>query len=83
MSTLQRRLQILIDDDRHERITAAARERGISVGAVVREALDRGLATPDGRRAEARGRLLSAEPMEVPDVPTLLTELHQLRGRRA
>lgn len=83
MSMLQRRLQILIDDERHERIAAAAQERGISVGAVVREALDRGLATPDGRRAEARARLLAAEPMEVPAVPALLAELDEQRGRRA
>lgn len=82
MSMLQRRLQVLIDDERHERLLAVARERGISVGAVVREALDRGLGAPDARRQSAGARLLSAEPMPVPGVPELLAELEELRGRR-
>lgn len=82
MSMLQRRLQVLIDDERHERLVAIARERGISVGAVVREALDRGLAAPDARRQSAGARLLGAEPMAVPEVPELLSELDELRGRR-
>lgn len=83
MSMLQRRLQVLIDDDRHERLQAIAKERGVSVGAVVREAIDRGLATPDARRQSAAARLLQAAPMDVPPVPELLAELDELRGRRA
>lgn len=43
MSMLQRRLQILVDEERQRRIVAAARERGMPVGAVVRDAIDRGL----------------------------------------
>ncbi|MBJ7470648.1 MAG: ribbon-helix-helix protein, CopG family [Solirubrobacteraceae bacterium] len=79
---LQRRLQVLIDDERHERLQAIAKQRGISIGAVVREALDRGLASPDARRQGAAARLLGAPPMEVPSVPELLEELEELRGRR-
>lgn len=83
MSMLQRRLQVLIDDERHARLRAIALERGVSIGVVVREALDRGLAAPDARRASAGARILAAEPMDVPPGAGLLAELDELRGRRA
>ncbi len=79
---MQHRLQILLDSERHERITAAARERGVSVATIVREAIDRGLPTPEGRRRAAAEAFLAAAPMPVPDVPELLAELDELRGRR-
>ncbi len=81
MSMLEHRLQILIDDERHQRLTAAAKERGVSVATIVREAIDRGLPTGDRRRQAAAATLLAAESMDVPDVPDLLTELDALRGR--
>jgi hypothetical protein len=80
---LEHRLQILLDDERHSRITAAARERGVSVATVVREAIDRGVASSAGRREVAGRRLLEAPVMEAPDVPTLKAELESLRARRA
>jgi hypothetical protein len=80
---LDHRLQILIDDERHERISAAARERGVSVATVVREAIDRGLASGDTRREAAGRRLLDAPDMDVPDPQELRSELDALRGRRA
>lgn len=82
MSMLQRRLQVLIDDDRHARIQAIAKERGVSIGTVVREAIDRGLASPDASRAAAGASILAAAPMPVPTVDELLDELDALRGRR-
>lgn len=82
MSPLEHRLQILIDDDRHRRITAAARERGVSVATVVREAIDRGLVGPLDRRTSAGQRLLDAPDMDVPEPPELKRELDALRGRR-
>ena len=81
--SLDHRLQILIDDERHERISAAARERGVSVATVVREAIDRGLANGDTRREAAGRRLLDAPDMAVPDPHELRSELDALRGRRA
>lgn len=81
--SLEHRLQILIDDERHARITAAARERGVSVATVVREAIDRGVAASAGRRAAAGRRLLDAADMDVPDVAELKAELSDLRARRA
>ena len=81
---LDHRLQILLDDRRHSRITAAARERGVSVATVVREAIDRGLSVSGARRRAAVDRLLDSPDMEVPEDPQRLREeLDQLRGRRA
>lgn len=80
---LERRLQILLDAERHERLSAAAQERGVSVATVVREAIDRGLPASDGRRRAAVRRLLDAPAMPVPDPAALRSELEALRSRRA
>jgi len=80
--SLDHRLQILIDDERHRRISAAARERGVSVATIVREAIDRGLPRPDAQRHAAALRLLEAPDMPVPDPSDLRAELDELRGRR-
>jgi hypothetical protein len=79
---MERRLQILLDDERHRRITAIARERGVSVATVVREALDRGIANPADRRKSAGQRLLDAPDMPVPGARELKEELDGLRARR-
>jgi hypothetical protein len=83
MSMYGHRLQILLDDERHERIAAAARERGVSVATVVREAIDRGLPSADRRRRSAARHSLGAPDMSVPDVAELRSELEALRTRRA
>lgn len=80
---LEHRLQILLDDERHQRIMQVARERGVSVATVVREAIDRGVSNPDARRRAAGQRILAAADMPVPDVAELRRELDDLRGRRA
>jgi hypothetical protein len=80
---LEHRLQILLDDERHSRIKAVARERGVSVATVVREAIDRGVADPSDRRRAAGRRLLSASDMAVPGPDELKDELDELRARRA
>ena len=81
--SMDRRLQVLIDQDRHDRLTAIAEERGVSVATVVREAIDRGLPDLADRRRRAARRLLDSPDMPVPDVPELLEELDDLRARRA
>lgn len=84
MHMLQRRLQVLLDEERHTRLVTLAEERGVSVAAIVREAIDRGLRHPSSRRQQAGDRLLAAEPMPVPAEPAeLREELDALRGRRA
>jgi hypothetical protein len=79
---LEHRLQILLDDERHQRIVAVARERGVSVATVVREAIDRGVSNPDAQRRAAGRRILDAADMPVPEPAELSAELEQLRGRR-
>lgn len=79
---LEHRLQILLDDERHRRISGVARERGVSVATVVREAIDRGVVDVAGRRRSAAQRVLDAPDMAVPEVAGLLEELDELRGRR-
>jgi len=81
--SLDRRLQILLDEDRHARLVAVARERGVSVATVVREAIDRGLPAPDARRRAAARRILATEPIAAPDAEDLVRELDDLRARRA
>lgn len=80
MCMLTHRLQLLLDDERYERIHTLARQRGTSVAAVIREALDRGLPATQQRRAAAGQRLLAADLMPVDD---LLAELDDVRGRHA
>jgi predicted transcriptional regulator len=77
---LTHRLQLLLDDERYERVQTLARQRGTSVAAVIREALDRGLPATQRRRSAAARRILAAEPMQMTD---LLAELDELRGRHA
>ena len=75
--SLDRRLQILIDEDRYRRLSQRAKDRGMSVGAVIREAID--VAVPDlARKRAAAVAILAAEPIPVPDtVEELKAELDQ------
>ena len=58
MSTLERRLQILLDDARYQRLTREAESSGRSVGAVVRQAIDTCFPADGDRRHAAGTRLL-------------------------
>jgi predicted DNA-binding ribbon-helix-helix protein len=80
MCMLTHRLQLLLDDERYQRVHTLARQRGTSVAAVIREALDRGLPATQRRRSAAGRRILAAEPMPVEN---LIAELDDLRGRHA
>lgn len=80
---LDRRLQLLLDEERYRRVAGLAQQRGTSVAAVIREAIDRGLPSPERQRAAAAQRILDAEPMPVPDVDALVQELDELRARRS
>jgi len=80
---LSRRLQILLDDDRYERLARRADERGTSIATLVREAIDATWPAVDPRKVAAAEELLAAPPMPVPDVDELLAELDELRSRRA
>ncbi len=75
MRTLTRRTQLLLDEDRYERLARRAEATGSSVGALIREAID--LAYPDQRltRRLAADRLLAAEPMPVDDWPVMKRQI--------
>lgn len=79
---LEHRLQVLLDDERHRRLSEVAAERGVSVATVVREAIDRGLPAADSRRRAAGRRVLEAEDMRVAEPDELLADLDAIRGRR-
>jgi predicted nucleotidyltransferase len=76
-----RRLQLLLDDERYSRLSAAARLRGTSVAAVIRDAIDRALPSDLERKRRAADALLAAEPAPVPaTVEALKAELDEIRG---
>jgi hypothetical protein len=84
MHMLDRRLQILLDEARYRRVAAEAEQRGVSVAAVIRDAIDRALPASAQKRAAAARRILEAPDMPVPRDPSRLrAELEELRGRRA
>jgi hypothetical protein len=71
MPQLTRRTQLLLDDDLHRRLRATAVERGISLGALIREAIDEKLSRVQDDRAEAIDELLAAPPLPVDDWPVM------------
>jgi hypothetical protein len=80
MHMLDRRVQILLDRDRFDRVAREARRRGVPVAAVIREAIDRAVPVSDSRRRAAARLILSAGQMAVPDPDELrreITEAHE------
>jgi len=75
MSSLTRRTQLLLDDDLHRRLREIAAQRGISIGALIREAINEKLSHIHDSRAMAIDELLAAEPMPVEDWPAMKREL--------
>lgn len=78
-SPLTRRTQLLLDDDLHRRLREIAAQRGISMGALIREAIDEKLASMHDVRSRAFAKLLEAEPMPVDDWPVMKQEI--IEGR--
>jgi hypothetical protein len=79
MPSLTRRTQLLLDDDLHRRLREIAVQRGISLGALIREAIDEKLAGMHDSRSRAFAKLLEAEPMPVDDWPVMKREI--IEGR--
>jgi hypothetical protein len=82
MHMLERRFQILLDEARYERLASEATARGVSIGALIREAIDRTLPEASARKGRALERILTAPDMPVPEPGDLRTELKKIRGRR-
>jgi len=74
---LDRRLQILLDEERYEKVARLARSQGTSVAAIIRGAID---TLPVGieRREAAIAAILAADPVPVPKDPSeLRAELNE------
>ncbi len=83
--TLNRRTQVLLDEQRYHRLRARSLAEGVSVGAFVRAALDRALAedAAAGTRHAAQA-FLDAPPLPVGEPEDLDRELERSyeRGER-
>jgi hypothetical protein len=81
MTMSTRRLQVLIDDERLRRLRAEAQARRSSVGAVVREAIDRTFPISTEQKRAAAKAILSARAMPVPEeIKELTAELEEIRS---
>jgi hypothetical protein len=80
MRKLDRRVHLLLDERRYEKLQLESDRRGVSVAEVVRDAIDQLPTTVD--RSAAIEAILAAEPMAVPADPAeLRRELEQARFR--
>jgi hypothetical protein len=71
MCMLDRRVRLLLDEGRYQKVAREAGRRRVAIAALIREAIDRLPVDADQRRA-AVAALLVAEPMPVPDDPASL-----------
>lgn len=78
MPTLKRRLQVLLDEERYERLRRRAEETGDSVGEVVRVAIDEAIPRIDPDRAKAIDELLALPPMPVDDWEVMEREIEEM-----
>ena len=81
MSMLDRRLQVLIDENRWARLEREAGRRGVPVAVLVREAIDECFPGDADQRRAALQAVLDADSMDVPDPDGLRGELEVIRGR--
>jgi hypothetical protein len=82
MRMLTERLQILLDGERRRRLEQEASSRGVSVAALIRDAIDLVYPSTADERQRAAALVLDADAMEVPDPEALRSELDDLRARR-
>lgn len=81
MHMLTRRVQILVDDRRYRRLRAEARARHASVGALLRDAIDRAYPVSLERKRAAGTAILQARRMKVPaGIRELKAELEEIRS---
>jgi plasmid stability protein len=82
-SALNHRTQLLLDDDLHRRLRETAAQRGISMGALIREAIDEKLSNVQDTRAAAIQELLDTDPMPVEDWPVMKRQMIEDMNARA
>ena len=84
MGQLNRRVHVLLDDQRLEWLRQRAATTGTSVGEVIRSAIDRDRAASEERRSARRAAiesLLAAEPFPVGEPEDVKRELAELDDR--
>jgi hypothetical protein len=62
-ATMTHRLQLLLDEERYQRVAAEAKKKRLSVAAVIRDAIDESLGSEDelmARKRAAGDRILAA-----------------------
>jgi plasmid stability protein len=72
---LTRRSQLLLDDELHARLRESAARRGISMGALIREAIEEKLSHVEDERVQAIEELLAADPLAVGDWPHMKRQM--------
>lgn len=78
MAELNRRVHVLLDEKRLERLREDAEASGSSVGAIIRDAIDQRLERNDRARAQAAlESLLAAPPLPVGTPAELKRELQE------
>jgi hypothetical protein len=82
MDMLDRRLWVLIDAGRWERLKRESERRGVAVAVLVREAIDERVPDHAPERRAALQAVLDAGPMVVPEPAELHQELEVIRTRR-
>ncbi|MDQ6727597.1 MAG: antitoxin [Actinomycetota bacterium] len=81
---LTRRLQILLDDERYERLVRRATEGGTSIAVLVRDAIDARYPAIDPERRAAADAILAAESISLPEDPVdLKREILETRSKWA
>jgi hypothetical protein len=81
MSMYDRRLQLLLDQDRFERVSRAARKRKVSVATVIREAIDLAVPAQGFDRRAAAEAILSGPQIALPDPEELKREIADAHDR--
>ena len=84
---MTRRLQLLLNEERYQRVAARAKKERLSVAAVIRDAIDESLGVDDSlagkRKAWERLQELDKEPFNYPDGYDVMEEIKESREERA
>ncbi len=85
---MTRRLQLLLDEERYQRVAAEAKRQRLSVAAVIRDAIDGAFGSDDealARKRKAWEELqeLDKEPFEWPKDYDAVEDIRQSREERA
>jgi hypothetical protein len=72
-----RRFQLCLEDEQYRLVASLARANGVSIGSVIRDAIDVALPVDAARRERAARRFLLGEAIAVPDMEEELARLRR------